>query len=54
MKKEINCEKCGEVLGWYDHENRIINIYDKDTKVEYIGRNIVANVKCCDTIQNVE
>jgi transcription initiation factor IIE alpha subunit len=54
MKKEIKCEKCGEVLGWYDHNERFVNIYDKDAKVEYVGRKMIATVKCCDTIQNIE
>jgi transcription initiation factor IIE alpha subunit len=53
MEKEIKCEKCEEVLGWYDHSKRIINMYDKDAKVEYVGKDIIATVKCCDIVQNI-
>lgn len=54
MKKDIKCEKCGKVLGWYNHDERIIDIFDKDAKVEYVGRAIISTLKCCDIIQNIE
>lgn len=54
MRKDIMCEKCEKVLGWYDHDKRIINIFDKDGKAEYVGDIIVATVKCCDAVQNIE
>lgn len=54
MKKDIKCGKCGEILGWYNHDDRIINIFNKDGKVEYVGSKIIATVKCCNEIQNIE
>jgi transcription initiation factor IIE alpha subunit len=54
MKKDIKCEKCGKVLGWYDHKERIINVFDKDGNIEDTGRKTIVTVKCCDIVQHIE
>lgn len=53
MKKTVNCEICGEEIGWYNHEERIINMYPikGECDVKHVGRDIIATFKHCDKEQ---
>ena len=56
MKKTVNCEICGKEIGWYDTEQRMINLYPKKDEydVQYVGRRIIANFTCCNKKQYKE
>lgn len=54
MRKNINCKHCNKELGWYDHKERIINVYDKDSEIKYVGRDIFAVIRCCDSVQRIK
>lgn len=51
MKQYFECEVCHKEIGYIDDENRIINVYPKDSNIQYMGRNIVIKFTHCNKHQ---